>query len=241
MHVVYNGIDLEPLEAPYDDADTRARARHRSRPPVGRLRRPHHAAEGAAVPAARRARCCRPRCSSCSAPARPTPPRSWPRSRAGVDALQRRARRRRLDRPAAQPARALRGAHGGDRLRLPVGLRAARHREPRGHGVRRCRSSARRRAASPRSSTTASPGGSCRSTRPRTARARRSTPTASSPISPRPSPRSSATPSAPRAMGRGGPASAPRRTSAGTRSRRAPREIYARRCSLSVDARGSCR
>ena len=66
----------------------------------------------------------------------------------------------------------LRRAHRRDDLRLPVDLRAARHRQPRGDGVRCRRSSAPRPAASPRSSTTGSPGGWCRSSRSTTAPAR---------------------------------------------------------------------
>ena len=82
------------------------------------------------------------------------------------------ALRRGLDRPAAQPARALGRAVRRDHLRLPVGLRAARHRQPRGDGLRRARRRRPRPAASPRSSTTASPADWCRSSRSTTARER---------------------------------------------------------------------
>ena len=93
------------------------------------------------------------------------------------------ARGRRLDPRHAAARRGRRAAEPRHRLRLPVGLRAARHRQPRGDGVRARRSSPRPPAASPRSSSTARRAGSCRSSRCRTARARRSTRSASSPTS----------------------------------------------------------
>ena len=46
------------------------------------------------------------------------------------------ARRRRLDPRDAAARRGRRAAQRRHRLRLPVGLRAARHRQPRGHGLR---------------------------------------------------------------------------------------------------------
>ena len=53
-----------------------------------------------------------------------------------IDELREPARRRRLDRRHAAAQRGRRAADRGHRLRLPVGLRAARHRQPRGDGVR---------------------------------------------------------------------------------------------------------
>ena len=64
-----------------EDHGRRPPPRRRPRPALGRLRRADHPAEGAALLPARRPRRCRRRCSSCSAPARPTPRRSRPRSR----------------------------------------------------------------------------------------------------------------------------------------------------------------
>ena len=148
--------------------------------------------------------CCRPTCSSCSARARPTPRRSWPRSPASSTCSAPSAAASSLDRPAPAAQRAHRAAHGGDRLRLPVGLRAARHREPRGDGVRRTgrrhghrrhprgRRRRRHRACS------------CPSTRPTTAPAPRSTPTRSSPTSPMRSRAWSSDPGRARAMGQAG-------------------------------------
>ena len=97
----------------------------------------------------------------------------------------RRARRRRLD-PRDAPARRRRRAadrrHG---LRLPVDLRAARHRQPRGDGLRDRRRRHRDRRHPRGRRRTARPAGWCRSSRPPTAPARRSTRTSTSPTSPR--------------------------------------------------------
>ncbi len=71
--------------------------------------------------------------------------------------------------PAPQPR---------DGLRLPVDLRAARHRQPRGDGVRGGRRRDRAPAGSPRSSTRGGPVCSCPSSRAQTARASRSIPSA---------------------------------------------------------------
>ena len=80
--VIYNGIDAEEYRP--DPRHRRARAaRDRPRAPVGRLRRPDHAPEGA------RRTCSKPRRrssrtpSSCSAPERPTRRRSPSRPRPG--------------------------------------------------------------------------------------------------------------------------------------------------------------
>ena len=62
-------------------ATTGRRARGSASTPTGprRLRRPDHPAEGPAATCCAPRPSCRPRCSSCSAPARRTPRRSWPR------------------------------------------------------------------------------------------------------------------------------------------------------------------
>ena len=92
---------------------------------------------------------------------------------------------RRVDRADAAARRAGRGPVARHGLRVPVDLRAAGHRQPRGdgrrpagrrHGHRRHPRGRRRRRHR---------AGSCRSTRCRTARARRSTPTGSWATSPR--------------------------------------------------------
>ena len=80
VHVVHNGIDSQLLGARRGPR-RRAPPRRRPRPALGRLRRADHPAEGPALLPARRPRRCRRRCSWCSAPARPTPRRSRPRSR----------------------------------------------------------------------------------------------------------------------------------------------------------------
>ena len=53
-----------------------------------------------------------------------------------VDGLAADAQRRGVDRRDAPPRRRRRAAHRRDRVRLPLDLRAARHREPRGDGLR---------------------------------------------------------------------------------------------------------
>ena len=81
VHVVHNGIDTEDWQ-PVHEPRPGARAGRRPRPAERDLRRPDHPAEGAAAVPARGRRSCRPRCSSCSAPAPRTPRRSRPRCRA---------------------------------------------------------------------------------------------------------------------------------------------------------------
>ena len=143
-----------------------ARSRHRrARAPrdrpgaaVGRLRRPDHAPEGAR-PSARGGARDRPRApSSSSVPARRTRPRSRVETAARMEAVRERARQRDLDRGDAAEARPDPDPQSRDGVRLPVGLRADGHRQPRGDGLRGRRRRDRGRAASPRSSRTASPG-----------------------------------------------------------------------------------
>ena len=112
------------------------RARRRPRPAERRVRRPDHPAEGAAaVPAgvrraaARRAdRAVRRRARHPRDRGRGRGPgrRRSPRSRTGVVWI-----REMLPRPRRGGA-----ADRGDGVRLPVDLRAARHRQPRGDGLR---------------------------------------------------------------------------------------------------------
>ena len=103
---------------------------------------------------------------------------------AKVGARARGARRHRLDRQHAAARRGRADREPRERVPVPVDLRAARHRQPRGDGVRDGRRRDRARAASPRSSRTARPACSCRSSRAPTARATRSTPSASRATSP---------------------------------------------------------
>ena len=174
VHVVHNGIDPERW-SPRRGPGRRAPPRHRPRPALGRLRRPDHPAEGPALLPARRRPSCRRTCSWCSAPVRPTPRRSWPRSRrwsptcgrpaTGVvwidrDAAARRGRRAALAPAPSSPApRSTSRSASSTSRRWPASWPSWR----------------RRPAASPRSSSTARPAGSCRSSRCRTAPARRST------------------------------------------------------------------
>ena len=162
-----------------------ARARRRPGPAVGGLRRPDHPAEGAAAVPARVSPSCRPRCRSCCAPARRTPRRSWPRSRRwSTSCATSRTGVVWIRRDAAAPRRR-RAADRRDGVRLPVDLRAARHREPRGDGLRDRRRRHRHRRHPRGRRRTARPGGWCRSCRPPTAPARRWTRTSTSPTSPR--------------------------------------------------------
>ena len=174
VKVVHNGIDSQLWQRHRDDDTVR---RHGVDPDgqVGHLRRADHPPEGPALPAAggrpaaagRAARAVRRRAGH---------PRDHGRGRRPDGRPQGHPRGRRVDpRDAA--------ARGGRRtplccngFRLPVDLRAARHRQPRGDGVRAAPSSPPRPAASPRSSSTARPAGWCRSSRSRTAAAYPSTP-----------------------------------------------------------------
>ena len=156
--VIYNGIDAEEY-AP-DRGHRRARApRRRPRAAVGRLRRADHAPEG------RRRTCSRRRCEF-----DPGGAARALRGRAGHAGDRRRGRAR-----ASSALRAERGnviwidemlpearrdpaPQPRDGVRLPVDLRAARDRQPRGDGVRDGRRGDARPAASSRSSTTATTG-----------------------------------------------------------------------------------
>ena len=136
VHVVHNGIDTELW--PRRRRTRTSCAAHGVDPDrpsvvfVGRITRQ----KGLPLLPARGRASCRRTSSSCSAPARPTPRRSWPRSRGWSTDLRADARRRRLDPRDAAARRRRRAARRGDGVRLPVGLRAARHRQPRGDGLR---------------------------------------------------------------------------------------------------------
>ena len=134
--VIYNGIDADEY-APDPDTDVLERYGIDPDAPsvvfVGRITRqkgvPYLLRGGARASTRRR--------SSCSAPARPTRPRSAPRSSARVErAASRRATAwsgssEMLPKPERDPAPQPR-----DGVRLPVDLRAARDRQPRGDGLR---------------------------------------------------------------------------------------------------------
>ena len=200
-----------------DDPDARARARRRPRPAVGRLRRPDHPAEGAAATSCARPRSCRPTCSSCSAPGAPDTPEIEAEVDGLVDELRADPRRAWSGSARCCPApRSSRCSSPATVVRLPVDLRAARHRQPRGDGLRdRRRRHRDRRHPRGRRRRRDRAAGADRAGRT-TAPAPRSTPTRSSPTSPPRSPRSSATPTGPRAMGRAGRQRADASTSPGT-------------------------
>ena len=133
--VIYNGIDTEEY-AP--DPGTDVLERHGVDPArpsvvfVGRITRQ----KGVAAPARGGARRSTPRRSSCCARARRTRRRSAPRSRAASSELQAAARQRDLDRGDAPQARRDPAPQPRDGVRVPVDLRAARDRQPRGDGLR---------------------------------------------------------------------------------------------------------
>ena len=155
VRVIHNGIDTAEYQ-PDPAGDVLDRLRHRSRPAVGRLRRPGHPAEGPAGAAARGASGSTRRRSSCSARARRTRRAPGGGHRAGRASAGDQVRR---DLAAGHAGQA-RGdpdpepRHG---VRLPVAVRAARHRQPGGHGLRHRRRRRPRSAASPRWSRTARP------------------------------------------------------------------------------------
>ena len=134
VHVIYNGIDTGEYHARPGHRRARA-ARHRSGQAVGRVRRPDHAPEGRVVPAAG------------GAPLRPERAARAVRGlgrhagarRRGRVARERAAgdpRGRVLDRADAAQARGDPDPQPRDRVRVPVDLRAARDRQPRGDGLR---------------------------------------------------------------------------------------------------------
>ena len=134
VRVIYNGIDAEEYHA--GPGHRRARApRRRPGAAVGRVRRPDHAPEGRAVPARGRARV-RPGGAARALRGRAGHARDRRRGRAARRAAARGARERRLARPDAAQAGGHPAAQPRDRVRLPVDLRAARDRQPRGDGVR---------------------------------------------------------------------------------------------------------
>ena len=171
VHVVYNGIDTDEY-AP--DAGTDVLERYGVDPArpsvvfVGRITRQKGLAYlcDAALeidPAAQLVLCA----------GSPDTPEIARRDRGQGREVARRARRRGLARAHAREVRGDPAALARHRVRLPLDLRAARHRQPRGDGVRERPSSPRARAGSPRSSRTASRVCSSPSSRATTALASR--------------------------------------------------------------------
>ena len=136
VQVIYNGIDANQYHA--RPGDRRAGAlRRRPRPAVGRVRGADHAPEGRAVPARRRALVRGGRAARAL------------RGRAGHARDRRRGRAARVDAAAGGSGAnviwldqmlpkpdVIQLLSPRDRVRVPVDLRAARDREPRGDGVR---------------------------------------------------------------------------------------------------------
>ena len=110
--------------------------RHRPGPPLGGVRRAHHAPEGRAPPrAARRSTSTRP-CSSSCAPARRTRRRSARRSRPASRSCASAATACSGSRRWSRSRDVIQLPQPRDRVRVPVDLRAARDRQPRGDGLR---------------------------------------------------------------------------------------------------------
>ena len=205
VHVVHNGIDTELLVArrPTPTGCARwasTRTGRRSSSSAGSPGRRGCRSSCARAPS------CRRTCRWCSAPGAPDTPEIEAEVEGLVDGLRDSRDGRRLDPRDAPPRRRRRAADRRDGVRLPVDLRAARHRQPRGDGLRDRRRrhrdrrhprGRRRPALRPGVADGPPPGGWCRSSRPPTAPARRSTRTATSPTSPPRSPRSSPTPTGP--------------------------------------------
>ncbi len=134
VRVVHNGIDLERWY-PVDEPDVvREFGVDTTRPSVifvGRITRqkglPYLLAAMRLLP---------PEVQLILCAGAPDTPEILAEVQAGVAALQAERTGRRLDRPAAVPARTRGAAVGIHDLRLPVGLRASRHRQPRSDGVR---------------------------------------------------------------------------------------------------------
>ena len=178
VHVVHNGIDLERWRRDRRPALLRALGIDPDRPSVvfvGRITRQ----KGLPLPAARRGAAARRRCSSCCAPARRTPRRSSPRCATPVEALQQTAHGVVWLDTLLAPRGAAAVLSARDDVRLPVHLRAARHREPRGDGLRRAggRHGDRRHSRGRRRRRHRAPGADRAGAM--TAPARRSTPTSS--------------------------------------------------------------
>ena len=137
VHVVHNGIDSQLWSADRSAEATEIVRRHGVDPDkrVGRLRRPHHPPEGPALPAAGRAQL-PPDVQLVLCAGAPDTPEILAEVEGLMNELRVAARGRRLDPRHAAARRGRRPAQPRHRLRLPVGLRAARHRQPRGDGVR---------------------------------------------------------------------------------------------------------
>ena len=135
--VIYNGIDAEEYSP--GSRHRRARApRDRPGPPVGRVRRPDHAPEGARAPARG---CAGDRSGRAARALRRSAGHAGdrPRDRGPDGGGAAVARQRDLDRGDAAETGCDPDPQPCDRVRLPVGLRADGDRQSRSDGVRGCR------------------------------------------------------------------------------------------------------
>ncbi len=133
VRVIYNGIDTEAWHPVSDDEFLASVGIDRARPSVvfvGRITARRGCRTCCARPSS-----CRRTSSSCCARAPRTPRRSSPRSR-NSSAVSKPPARVSYGSTGCCPPRAVRDPHRGHDVRLPVGVRAPRHRQPRGHGLR---------------------------------------------------------------------------------------------------------
>ncbi len=206
VHVVHNGIDTDRWSPVHDPDRVRELGVDPDRPSVifvGRITRqkglPLFLRAAAQLP---------PDVQLVLCAGAPDTPEIEAEVRGLVEGLAATRDRRRVDRGDAPARRRGRAADRGHRLRLPVDLRAARHRQPRGDGLRDRRRRHRHRRHPGGRRRRRRRGGWCRSSRPPTAPAPRSTPSSTSPTSPPPWSTRSATPTAPPSVGRAGRARA---------------------------------
>ncbi len=182
VHVVHNGIDLSGWQRPAEGSDEAAGPRGMvrelgidpDRPSVvfvGRITRqkglPYFLRAAELLP---------PEVQVVLCAGAPDTPEIHAEVTALVEKLARDAHRRRVDLAHAAARRARRRARERHRVRVPVGLRAARHRQPRGDGGRPAGGRHRDRRHPRGGRRRRRPASSCRSTRRRTAPAHRSTP-----------------------------------------------------------------
>ena len=134
VHIVHNGIDTA-LYRPDHGTDALRRIGLDPRPPVRPVRRPHHPAEGRA-PSAARGPGHRPGRAGRAVRGRPRHPRDRPGVPRALRGAEPGPRGRALDPADAAAPRGDPTPHPRGRVRLPLGVRAPRHRQPGGDGLR---------------------------------------------------------------------------------------------------------
>ena len=164
VKVVHNGIDSAAVAAERDEDVVRA-ARRRPRPAAASSSSAGSPGRRGCPTCCARPPSCRPRCSSCCCAGAPDTPEIKAEVEGLIDDPARDPRRRRLGADDAAAQRGRGDAEQRHRVRLPVGLRAARHRQPRGDGLRAAGGRHRDRRHPRGRRRTARPAGWCPSTR----------------------------------------------------------------------------